>query len=344
MAFNVTDSRLTFLDFQRQLDPTGTKLMPVAEVLNQVNAPLQDGPITKSNADLGHRVTIRTGLPVVSTGKVDKGIAKSKSTTEQRTESMAMFVGRSEIDRRNMDLYGVEKYKLKRASEDITFSEAFSQYVALQFLYGTIASDEATFDGIATRMPSLQAPQPGASPQGAQVWSAGAVSGGDGTSVYIVDWNADRGVHWIYPEESQTGGLQVRNHDNVPVNDADGNSFFADVSEYIWNIGIAVEDPRRIARLANVDDSDANLGAANTQGYIVDKLVRILARMPSSDGFNRVMYAHSDILAAFELQIMNKTAPLFLTRAEYLGKPTLMFHGYPLRRIDQASLSEGTVS
>lgn len=344
MAFSVTDTRLTFLDIQKQLDPTGTKLMPVAEVLNQVNAPLQDGPITKSNADLGHRVTIRTGLPVVTTGKVDKGIAKSKSSTQQLQESMAMFVGRSEIDRRNMDLYGEQKYKLKRASEDITFSEAFSQYVALQFLYGTTAADEATFDGIATRMASLQAPMPGASPQGPQVWSSGAVTGGDGTSIFIVDWNADRGVHWIYPEESTTGGLQVRNHENVPVNDADGNSFFADVSEYIWNIGIAVEDPRRIARLANIDDSDANLGSGNTQGYIVDKLVRILSRMPSDDGFNRVMYAHSDILAAFWNQIQNKTAPLYLTQGEYLKKPSLMFAGIPLRRIDQASISEGTVS
>lgn len=343
----VTDTRLTFLDIQRQLDPTGTKLMPVAEVLNQVNMPLQDGALTKSNADTGHRVTIRTGMPAVSTGKVDKGITKSKSTTSQLTETMAMFVGRSEIDVRNKDIYGETKYNMKRATENIVFLEKFSQFIALQFLYGSVAADEGTFDGVATRMPNLAQPAPGSSPQGPQVWNHAAtvaVSGGDGASIYIVDWNPDRGVHWIYPEESTSGGLQVRNHESVPVLDVDNNSFFADVSEFIWYLGLAVEDPRRIARMANIDVSDANLGAANTQGYIVDNLIDIIEYMPSDEGMNRVMYAHPRILAGFWKQIMNKTAPLYLTEGEYLGKRSLMFAGYPLRRIDQASISEGTVS
>jgi hypothetical protein len=157
----VADTRLTFIDFQKQLDPSGKNLLPVAEVLNQINAPLQDGPITPSNADLGHRVTFRSGLPTVATGKMNKGVPRSKSTTEQRTESMALFVGRSEIDVKNRIAWGESKFNMKRAGEDIAFAEAFSQYIAQQFIYGTIATDEATFDGLATRMPSLQQPAPG---------------------------------------------------------------------------------------------------------------------------------------------------------------------------------------
>src|SRR2546426_4989030 len=94
---------------QKMLDPSGTKLLPVAEVLNQVNAPLQDGPIVPSNADLGHRVTLRSSLPSVTTGKINKGVARSKGITEQRTESMALFVGRSEADVKMRALWGESK-------------------------------------------------------------------------------------------------------------------------------------------------------------------------------------------------------------------------------------------
>jgi hypothetical protein len=337
----VADTRLTFLDFQRQLDPSGKNLLPVAEVLNQINAPLQDGPITPSNADLGHRVTFRSGLPTVSTGKVNKGVSRSKSATEQRTESMALFVGRSEVDVKQKVTWGESKFNMRRASEDISFAEAFSQYVALQFMYGTITTDEATFDGVATRMPSLQQPAPGSN--GSQVWSMGAVTGGDGTSMYIVDWQADRGCHWIYPAESATGGLIADDKGEIPVNDVDSNPFFAAVTEYMWAIGLAVEDPRRIARIANIDVSDANLGASATQGQLSDKLIDVLSYMPSPDGFQRVIYCQARLWAAFRKQILGKTNAL-LTMEDYLKMPTPHFDGIPMRRCDQISISEGTVS
>src|SRR4051812_31904765 len=157
----ITDGRITFLDFMKATDPTGTRIMTVAEVLNQNNPALQDGPFTPSNADLGHRVTLRTGLPVVSTGKINKGVPRSKPSTEQRTESMALFVGRSEMDVRLKKTFGQGKYNQNRANIDLTFAESFAQYITLQFLYGSINSDEATIDGVATRTPNLQTPGPG---------------------------------------------------------------------------------------------------------------------------------------------------------------------------------------
>jgi hypothetical protein len=136
-------------------------------------------------------------------------------------------------------------------------------------------------------MPSLQQPAPGSS--GSQVWSMGSVVGGDGTSMYIVDWQADRGCHWIYPAESASGGLIADDKGEIPVNDVDSNPFFAAVTEYMWAIGLAVEDPRRIARIANIDVSDANLGASATQGQLSDKLIDVLSlhaeprRLPAGD-------------------------------------------------------------
>lgn len=344
MANAVIDASLNFFDFQKLLDPTGTKTMPVVEVLNQINAPLQDGPITPSNAILGHRVEIRASLPTTVIGQLNKGVPKSKGTTEQRNESMAMFVNRGVVDSRQKKIWGEAIFNDMRATQDRAAVESMSQYVASQFAYGSGAANSGGFDGLATRMSSLNAPAPGTN--GSQVWSKGAVVGGDSTSAFICDWNADVGVHWIYPANSPSGGLDIEDKgENVPTLDADGtNSYFASVTEYTWSIGIAVEDPRRIARLANIDASDANLGGLATQGLIIDSLVDILSYMPAPTGFNRVMYVHARILAAWRKQITGKTAPLFITMAEYLGEMMPHFDGVPVRRLDQLVLSESAVA
>lgn len=338
----ITDGRITFLDFMKATDPTGKRIMTVAEVLNQNNPALQDGTILPSNADLGHRVTLRTGLPVVSTGKINKGVPRSKSTTEQRTESMALFVGRSEIDVRNKKMFGQAKYNMKRASEDLTFSESFAQFITQTFLYGSINGDEASFNGIATRTPALQTPGPGVG--ASQVWSNGTVTGGDGASMFICDWG-ERGVHWIYPQEdAKNGGLEVDDKGETPVADVDGNPFFADVTEFDWSIGIAVEDPRRIARLANIDVSDANLGTGMVQGRIADRLLQILGRMPPKAGYNRIIYAPVGIITAFQSQVSNVGAGVPLTLEQYLGEKIPHYMGNPIRQLDQASMSESTIS
>jgi hypothetical protein len=326
---------------QKQLDPSGEKFLPVAEVLNQINAPLQDGPITPSNADLGHRIVMRSSLPTVALAKANKGAPASKSTTEVRNESMALFDASSEVDVKERHLIGATKFNMARAREDMAFAEAMSQAVAAQLAYGSIATNASGFDGLATRLSAINKPTPGNN--GSQVWSMGA-NGGDGSSIYIVDWG-EMACHWIYPEDSGTGGLAVIDHgDNVRVTDVDGNGFYAAVTQYLWSIGFAVEDPRRIARLANIDVSDANLGGLATQGLLINTLIKMLSRMPNPIGFNRVMYAHTDVISAFELQILGKTAPLYLTMDQYLGQMIPHFRNIPLRRLDQLSISEGTVS
>jgi hypothetical protein len=65
--------------------------------------------------------------------------------------------------------------------------------------------------------------------------------------------------------------------------------------------------------------------------------------MPSPDGFQRVIYCQARIWAAFRKQILGKTNAL-LTMEDYLKMPTPHFDGVPMRRCDQISISEGTVS
>lgn len=332
------DTRSTFTDLARATDPNGAPAQ-VFEIMNLVNPMIEDAPAYPSNAPLGNRVTIRTSLPTVQGAKINKGTTKSKGTTEQRTDAIGLIDGRSEFDRKIRKTMGSKHYEAERMRQDRSFAESLAQYLANLLLYGDIRTDETAFDGHATRMSSLNQ---GATQSASQVWSMGAVVGGDGSSMFIIDWGPDT-AHLVYPEEGEgSGGLTVENLENIPVLDQDSVSFQGDVTQYLWAVGLTIKDPRHVARIANIDISDANL-ATPTQGNLVDKLIDVLEEMPPPGNAQRMIYCPRRVRAAFIKQANNKSN-MALTMGQYLNKPIPMYDGLPLRRADAISVAETTVS
>lgn len=329
-----TDSRLTLLDYAKSKDPDGTQAQ-VIELMNEFSPVLQDAPAFPANAPYGNRTTLRRSLPAVGTAKINKGVTKSKSATDQRVDAIGFFSGRSEVDARIRKVEGDAAFAQKRRGEDMAFEEALAQLITNTVFYGDQKTDEASFDGLAPRMGALAT-----AITGSQVLSQGSVSGSDGCSLYVVDWG-ERAAHLIFPPNT-VAGLDVQDLGEIPVNDADSASFQAGVTVYEWFVGLAVKDPRHIARLANIDLSDAGVDSP-TQGKLFDNLEKIMSKMPEPGMANRVIYCPLSLYAAF-LKQARTVSNLALSMGEYLGKPTPMFWGYPLRRSDQLSITEATVS
>lgn len=326
--------RGTLLDVAKQTDPNGMPAQ-IVEVLEEQNPILKDAPAFPSNSPLGNRVTLRSSLPDVHYTRVNQGTVRSKSSTEQRVDTMGILVGLSEVDRKMMKIIGEGRYNAYRRGEDLAFVEAMGQRNATTMLYGDELVDDAEFTGLAPRLNNLST-----AITGSQVHSAGSVSGGDGTSIFVCDWG-ERTGHVIYPEGS-TAGIDTQNHGKQRVTDPAGNPFMADVTEHILTVGITIKDPRHFARLANIDISDAN-AASPTQGNLIEKLIDLLTPMPDPGGAQRVIYCHHRIEAAWYKQALNR-ANAALSIRDYLGKPMLHFWSWPIRRLDRISASESTVS
>lgn len=328
--------RPTLLDIAKQTDPDGKPAM-VYEVLNQKNPILQDAPAYPSNAPMGNRITIRSSLPTVAFAKVNQGVTRSKGATEQKVDTIGLVSGLSEVDSKLKKIVGDAAFNAKRYSEDKAFMEAMAQLIANRVLYGNELTEEAGFTGLAPRMASLAT-----AITGSQVKSMGTVTGGDGTSIYIVDWGEDA-AHLIYPKDgSGAAGLDARDLGEMRVTDVDSNPMMAFVTAYDWLVGLTVKDPRHIGRLANIDVSDANLSAP-TQGSLIEALIDLMTPMPDPAGAQRVMYCHHRIEAAFYKTAINKSNAALSIR-DYLSKPTAHFWDIPIRRIDQMSITESTVS
>lgn len=332
----MADTRMTLADFAKSKDPNGQQAQ-VFELMQQVNPILSDAPAYPANAPTGNTTTYRRSLPTVGTAKINKGVTRSKSATDQRQDTIGYFAGRSEIDVRIRKIEGVAAYAAKRLQETRAFQEALAQLVANNLIYGNVATDEAGFDGLFTRMASLNA---GTSLVDPQVRSMGTVTGSDGASIGIVDWG-ENAAHLIYPPNT-VAGLDVQDQPNRDVADVDGAIFTADVTAYDWFVGLAVKDPRHIARLANIDVSDAALDSP-TQGKLIDALEQIMSYMPDTAGAQRVLYCPMKLYASFQKQARSFSNQALSIR-DYLGKPTPHFWDFPLKRVEQMSITEATVS
>lgn len=330
-------NRMTLLDFAKSKEPDGKTISDTIELMNQSNPLLEDGSAEASNGTYGDRVTFRRTLPTVGSAKINKGVTRSKSEVDQRQDVIGMFAGRSEVDVRIEKVEGTGNMAKKRLEEDQGFEEAFSQYLTTEALYGSVAVDESSFDGLLTRMNSLN---PGTSMTTSQVRSLdGAGSGGDLSSILVVDWGP-RAVRWIFPPNT-VAGLSIEDRGKQQVLDNDSNPFDAYVTAYDWFLGLGVKDPRHMARLANVDVSAAL--AATPTNKILDSLELLMTYMPEPNGAQRVLYCPIAIWAAFNKQA-RAYANLALSIEDYLGKPTPHFWGYPIRKVEKMSITETQVT
>lgn len=339
--------RKTLLDIMMGLDPNGNPAL-VMEQLARMWPMLIDAPAVASNAIMGNEVTVRTGLPTVSLVAHNEGIPTSKSSKTKRVDTIGFFGGRSEVDKKIAFTHGADRVKAEREKENEAFIESFGQTVMTYLLYGDENIDSRAFTGFAPRLGALAS-----SLSGSQVKSMPvAVSGGDGTSIYIVDWGA-RGAQLIYPKDGElsgsgggklaAAGLRIVDKGAIEVMDANNNPFDAYVTEYQWAVGLTVNDARHIARLANIDLSDANI-ASPTQGTLYDALSDLLVNMGDPSGMQRVMYCPRALYSAFMKQANNKVQNGGLTREEYLGKLVPHYQGYPIRFVDAIATNESTVS
>lgn len=334
--------RFTLLEAAKASDPDG-KVAQVVEILDEMNPILQDAPSYAGNAPLGNRVTLRSSLPAVQFTKFNKGTPRSKSTYEQRVDTMGIIDGASEIDVKFKIGLTPARVDEHRRLQDRGFIESISQTVATTIVYGDERSNEAAFTGLAPRMATLGTPM-----TGAKVITAGG-AGADNASAYVVDWSENY-VHLIRPESGEGGGNQLgivtRDLGEQRVTDADGNPFQALVTTYMVAMGLTVKDPRHLGRLANIDVSDiANAGLGGYAGPdLIIKLTDLLTEMPDPNGARRVIYVPNRIWGALHKIALAKSNAA-LTLQDYTGRGLLpFFWNYPIRRLDRLSLAEALVS
>lgn len=324
----------------RRTDPTG-KIDKIVEVLAQTNEVLDDMLWVEGNQTSGHKTTVRTGLPSATWRMLNYGVAQSKSTTKQVTDTTGMLEAYAEIDKALADLNGNSAdYRL---SEDSAFLEAMNQEFCKTLMYGDASTPEK-FIGFAPRYSSYNS---GASATGTtadNVLNAGG-TGAANTSIYLVGWGPNT-VHGIYPKGTTAGfkmsDLSAGNPDGITLFDANNNKYQGYRTHYKWDCGLTVRDWRYVVRVANIDITALTKNAA-TGADLIDLMVQAEELLPNTSNVKLSWIVPRTIRSYLRRQIMNKSI-YQITEDQVAGKHVTMFDGIPVRRVDQMLCTESSLS
>lgn len=323
------------VDWTKRHDPDG-KSSKIAELLDKQTPLLGDMVVREANQATGHILTSRTSLPTVTARLFNQGVAASKSTTAQVTESISMYETRSEIDvalaKLNGDSAGF------RLSEARAFINKMNQTIEDKLFNGVKAVTPADFNGFLQRYASTT----GDTGDNVILAEPTAGAGTDFMSMVVVVWGEDT-VFTIFPKGSMAG-LGHMELDDDYVDDADGNKFFAHRDRWTWDIGIALYDWRYAVRIANIDKSrlDAAIAAGTpttSAPNLVNSLIEATHRIPNLSVGRPVIYMNRICAKLLHFQC-NLLGQYMLTTQTVEGRARTDFLGIPIRITDSLPITE----
>lgn len=334
VATVVSQNVLTLAQIAKQTGPDG-KIMAVADLLSQDNEILEDLMFMEGNGMANHTVAVRTSLPTIYTRRFNQGVPVSVSQTGNLVFDYTLVSAQSQIDEKEVKLGGNEA--AVRANEDLAFIEALNQKIAYNLFYGNPINDPLQFRGLLPIYNNLNATQ---NNNANNIIDCGGTGSASNASIYLVGWGENT-VYCPYPKGTP-GGLEVLNRGSVPVNDAAGLRYFAYVTEYNWNFGLAIKDWRYVVRAANiaVNSSNSSVVAAD----LIAIMVKMLNKVPSLNRAKFAFYMNRTLFSALQIEAMNRSGnALCITEAvSQFGRPQkwLEFQGIPLRRVDMMTNTE----
>lgn len=327
-------TNLNLYDLTKRMAPNGSIEPDIVELLKANTPLLEDAVFKTGNLPTGNRVTSRTGLPSLGWRYLNKGVAASKSRTDQYDEACGMLEGWSVTDAALAALNG--NVNASRASEDTAFTEAMSTEVETGFFYHSTSSAPEKFQGLSPRYASTTGVG------GKQIILADAsASGSDQTSLWLVGWG-DRTVYGIVPKGSASG-LQFKDHGLRPWDDGTGALYEAYVGHWSWHVGFCVQDYRYISRIANIDTS-ALTASGSTGADLIDCAIKAYHKIHKPSAVRLAWYGNRTLCTYLHLQAKNSTKNSTLTIENTAGQPVTMLLGIPVRQTDGITDTEAVVS
>ena len=331
----LSTASLSLADWAKRKDPNG-KTAKIVELLNQTNTILDDMTFIEGNLEVGHRTTVRTGLPAVAWRLLNQGVASSKSTTAQIDEQCGMLEAWCEVDCELARLNGnVGSFRLSEAQ---AFIEAMNQEVGRVLFYGNTGLAAEQFTGLSPRYSAIS----GAT-NASHVISAGG-TGSDNSSIWLVVWGPQT-LTGIFPKGSNAG-LAHNDFGEVTAEvtaGVGGTRMRVYQERWLWKVGIALRDWRYAVRICNIDIS--NLVAKSSAADLPELMIKAIHRIPSLGLGKAAFYMNRTVREMLDIQERDDvTAGGQLSYETVGGKPVTLFRGIPVRICDQLTEAEATVA
>lgn len=330
-----TRAQLTLLELAKRTNLGA--LLTIVETLDEDNEWLEDAVWVEANQTMSHITTRRTSLPGGKWRKINEGVSPSSSATKQLVEGIGILEDYSRVDKLLAELSGnVEAF---RTGEDKAFLSGMGQTLSQTLFAGSEASgatipnpygdtegNPERFNGLPARLDHVDLEM---------VLDAGATGTTTETSIYIVQWGEGM-VHMTYPKGSPTMGVVHENlgEQTVDVTTTAGTPKLlqALVSHFKLHAGLVVRDNRCIRRIASIRSISTSTNSFTSTGKVHWKLIEALNALPYKGKGARI-YCNNVIKTQMDCFAVDKSNVLY-SISDWSGRPTTMFRGVPVRRVD----------
>lgn len=278
-------------------------------------------PSNQIMSNIGSRVTY---LPTPGTRRFNEGVAPTASHKTPFSDPICMVEDYSEVD------YALWKIQNDpnswRQDEDAAKVEAMTQKMENLFIYGSLATDPASLDGLATRF-NLSTRRPnGVSFTPYNVILNGG-SGGDCVSAWAFELGKKK-MYGIYPK-NLPAGLQIEDLGKVTALMSDSPLSSPKLMEalrthFAWHCGLVVDDERCVQRLANIETSGTD--------YLFneDNLIKLLNRLPGGGSAeNTIILVNLDVKDYLDIRAKDKNNVQYTPDNVWGGNIT-RFKGVPV--------------
>lgn len=335
----VISRTMTLTDKIDRLEPRSKNLARFfVELLNQDTAILTTLPTVEANNLTSHEYKERVLLPTVSRVAAGQGAVPSKSETQNRVTPISIFKSILNIERDAYELGGNGDAYVK--SELVAHIAAQDIAVSSDVFYGS-NTNPLVIRGLANRYNSLSGNIAD------NTISAGSITGGDGTSIYITGIGGTGGASFVYPLGSPAFGFERTGDVKwTPVTNGSGEVTWQMFNEFCIRRGLVIPDWRTCARICNIDKSVVSADTTGATINIVNLIIEALGRLPSAQvgKYEDIkIWMNRSVFTALQKQMYNKANAQY-TIENIGGKKVSTVMGYEIMVTDSIVNTESTVS
>ena len=339
----------TFIDVVNNYSSTdaNASLVTAARVLDRQCPLLSILPMVPSNNILSNVAVRNDSLPVPGTRRFNEGVSTTAAHNTQITDPMAMWEDYSDTDK---ELCNIQNDPTAwRMDQDASHMEGFRQLMESTLIYGSLAYDPGSFNGLATRFNNLESYPNGDQSWVPNVWNNGQTTG-NSTSIWAIEFGPKK-VYGLYPRNT-AGGLMVtdlgertKEYYTALSNQGASKKLQVYSTHLKWWMGIQVEDERCVQRIANINPT----GFSGPNGFDENVLIEALTYLPGGgDDPSTVILVNRGMKAQIDIRAVSQKINGYYTQnvetGDIWGKRVTRFQGIPILMDEKILNTEVPVS
>jgi hypothetical protein len=321
----------------------------VARVLDRTTPLLKVLPFISSNQIMSNIATRTDTLPVASTRQWNSFATPTASKNTPINDGIMNLEDYSEVDKQ---LCGIQNDPTAwRMDQDANHIEGIRQKAESTLLYGSIATDPGSINGLATRFNSSSQ-----YPNGDVTWQPNVILGGGSgsvTSAWILELGPQK-VYGIYPPNT-AGGLMVEDLGEVTKQGSASavtsgsvvqNAYMQMYLTHLqWMFGLQIQDERCVQRVANINPVPLSSPGDFDENLFIEAIEYLPGR---GDAPGTVILVNRALMTQIDIRAVSQKINAYYTQdpadGNIWGRRVVRFQGIPILLAEKILNTETAVS